>query len=335
MDQFKFDELRFSDLLSKYTGINKVKIDSYLKNNPINNIIEHPAALGLSSIQIKKIEELKELRSLYNNLKTCDAKKYIVNSSSKAGEYFKQYFRDLNDKERFVCAFLDSQNSIIATKVMNVGTVTEAPVYPREIVKEALSHDANTVILSHQHPGGSITPSSADLQVTKLITSALETVNIRVMDHIIVGGDKYTSLAEKGIINEIGPTYNLNEKEVKYMKFNNKEIANDDILGKVINQYKDNFPAIKFITKKTAQVINELNSKNETILSINNIKQVYTETGKRLEVNNTIEIIEEFEILDEVIKDLKFAQLSNNQEMAQNKNIEANSSKIKSLDLEQ
>ena len=122
MGQCIFDIIRFADLLSKYTGISKTKIDNYLRDNPISNIIEHPGVLGATGAQIARIEELKELNNLYRSLKLSSNKEYSLDSSSKAGQYFTAYFGDVRDKERFVCSFLDSRNNIISTKVLNRGT---------------------------------------------------------------------------------------------------------------------------------------------------------------------------------------------------------------------
>jgi len=125
---------------------------------------------------------------------------YIINSSTKAGEYFTNYFMDYKDREKFICSFLDARNRIIVTSVMSDGTVSEAPVYPREIVKRALIYDAKNVILSHNHPGGSTEPSAEDIKITDAISRALLTVAINTIDHIIVAEGKYVSLAERGLI---------------------------------------------------------------------------------------------------------------------------------------
>jgi DNA repair protein RadC len=73
-------------------------------------------------------------------------------------------------------------------------------IYPRLIVESALRHKAAVVILSHNHPGGSAEPSLADIDITKKLAKALEIISVKVMDHIIVAGEKYLSMAEKRII---------------------------------------------------------------------------------------------------------------------------------------
>jgi DNA repair protein RadC len=126
-----------------------------------------------------------------------------LNSSTKAANYFVNFFDGMKEKELFVCAFLNNQNNLIHSKIVSTGTVSEAAVYPREITKLALLYDANSIVLSHNHPGGSLKPSSADIAITQKIIEALGTVNIHVVDHIIVGGAGYFSFAESGLI---GPT---------------------------------------------------------------------------------------------------------------------------------
>jgi len=87
--------------------------------------------------------------------------------------------------------------------LVHEGTINEAPVYPRLIVETALRHQANSIILTHNHPGGSMEPSSADIDTTKKIVAAIEAISIKVMDHIIVAGEKYYSFAEKGLIRKM------------------------------------------------------------------------------------------------------------------------------------
>ncbi|HOM03806.1 MAG TPA: DNA repair protein RadC [Acetivibrio sp.] len=126
--------------------------------------------------------------------------KPVLNSSSKAGEYAVSLFAG-RTYEAFFVICLDAQNRVNYAALVHEGTINEAPVYPRLIVETALRHQANSVILAHNHPGGSLQPSQADIEVTKRITAALEAISIGVVDHIIVAGERYVSFAEKGLIN--------------------------------------------------------------------------------------------------------------------------------------
>ena len=125
--------------------------------------------------------------------------KPVLNSSTKAGEYAMSLFAG-RIYENFFVICLDSQNRVNYSALVHEGTINEAAVYPRLIVETALRHQANSIILAHNHPGGSLEPSSADIDVTKKIVNAIEAISIKVMDHIIVAGEKYYSFAEKGLI---------------------------------------------------------------------------------------------------------------------------------------
>ncbi len=125
-----------------------------------------------------------------------------INSSSKAGEYAVSLFAG-RTYEAFYVICLDSQNRVNYAALVHEGTINEAPVYPRLIVETSLRHQANGVILAHNHPGGSLKPSTADIEVTKKIYIALNAIGINVIDHVIVAGDKYFSFAENGYMNGI------------------------------------------------------------------------------------------------------------------------------------
>lgn len=125
--------------------------------------------------------------------------KPVLSSSTKAGEYAVSLFVG-RPYEVFYVICLDSQNRVNYAVLVHEGTINETPVYPRLIVEAVLRHQANSVILAHNHPGGSMRPSDADLQITKRIKAALEAISVHVVDHIIVAGEKYFSFAEKGLI---------------------------------------------------------------------------------------------------------------------------------------
>lgn len=104
------------------------------------------------------------------------------------------------EHEVFVALFLDNQNRLIACEEMFRGTLTQTSVYPREVVKAALKHNAAAMIFSHNHPSGVAEPSRADELLTTALKLALALVDIRVLDHIIVAGEKTTSFAERGLL---------------------------------------------------------------------------------------------------------------------------------------
>jgi DNA repair protein RadC len=102
------------------------------------------------------------------------------------------------EHEVFACLFLDNRHRLICYQPMFNGTIDAASVYPREVVKAALKHNSAAVVLAHNHPSGVAEPSRADIEITKKLVSALAMVDIRVLDHIIVGDGYQVSLAERG-----------------------------------------------------------------------------------------------------------------------------------------
>ena len=103
------------------------------------------------------------------------------------------------EHEVFACMFLDNQHRVITFKQMFRGTIDGASVYPREVVKEALAHNAAAVIFAHNHPSGVAEPSQADQQITKRLKDALALVDVRVLDHLVVG-QEVVSFAERGLL---------------------------------------------------------------------------------------------------------------------------------------
>ena len=102
--------------------------------------------------------------------------------------------------EVFAVLFLDSQNRLLALEEMFRGTLTQTSVYPREVVLRALHHHAGAVILAHNHPSGSVQPSSADCALTATLKAALALIDVRVLDHIIVGPGAACSMAEEALL---------------------------------------------------------------------------------------------------------------------------------------
>lgn len=114
-------------------------------------------------------------------------------------DYLKAQLRH-EPHEVFGCLFLDTKNRVIAFEVLFHGSIDSASVYPRQLVKRALFHNAAAVILTHNHPSGVSEPSQADKLLTERIQSALALVEVRVLDHFIVGEGEPLSMAEHGLI---------------------------------------------------------------------------------------------------------------------------------------
>ncbi|WP_020561580.1 RadC family protein [Methylosarcina fibrata] len=104
----------------------------------------------------------------------------------------------LLEHEVFYCIYLDNQHKILASEACFQGTVDGASVYPREIVKRALALNASAVILAHNHTSGLAEPSQADRQITEKLKAALALIEVRVLDHFVIGGTESFSFAERG-----------------------------------------------------------------------------------------------------------------------------------------
>jgi DNA repair protein RadC len=102
--------------------------------------------------------------------------------------------------EQFRVLFLDRRNRLIADEVLGEGTINHAPVYPREVVKRALAHEASAIILVHNHPSGDATPSQADIEMTRTLTDICKPFEIVVHDHLVVGRENTASFKTLGLM---------------------------------------------------------------------------------------------------------------------------------------
>jgi len=114
-------------------------------------------------------------------------------------DYLRLHFAG-REYESFVVLYLDAQNCLIDVEELFRGTLTQTSVYPREVVKSALRHNAAAVMLSHNHPSGAVAPSRADEHLTQTLKAALTLVDVRVLDHLIIAGNLSLSFAERGLI---------------------------------------------------------------------------------------------------------------------------------------
>lgn len=105
-----------------------------------------------------------------------------------------------SEREEFWGIFLDNRHRVITKECLFTGTIDGAAVYPREVIKRVLNHNAAAVIFAHNHPSGVANPSDADHAITKKLVDALRQFDVRVLDHIVVGSDEQTSFAEKGLL---------------------------------------------------------------------------------------------------------------------------------------
>lgn len=142
-----------------------------------------------------------EASDVYDAARHIAAQEHIrlgsVASPEEISLYFKSHFLGAK-AEKFSVVWLDTRHRVIAVEDLFFGTINGASVYPREVVRRALEVNAGAVVLGHNHPSGVPEPSSADRQITTRLTEALALVDVRILDHIIVGGDDYVSFAQRG-----------------------------------------------------------------------------------------------------------------------------------------
>jgi DNA repair protein RadC len=154
-------------------------------NKPADNTTENERGI---------LEAVKELGKRY--LREAMLGANFVRSPQAVSDYLTAALRD-EKREIFKVLFLDKGLRIIAEKDLFFGTIDEAAVHPREIVKAALLADASSIVLVHNHPSGKVEPSREDYEITQKIKAACATVSVRVLDHIIIGENQYFSFSER------------------------------------------------------------------------------------------------------------------------------------------
>lgn len=155
------------------------------------------AGKGLGAAKYVQLQAVLEIgrRHLQEALERSDA----LTSPALTRRYLLSQLRDRH-QEQFCCLFMDSQHRVITFEVLFYGTIDAANVYPREVVKRCLHHNAAALILAHNHPSGVSEPSQADRYITDQLVKALALVDVRVLDHFVVGDGEVASFAELGLM---------------------------------------------------------------------------------------------------------------------------------------
>jgi DNA repair protein RadC len=175
------------DLLARFKTLNGV-LDADRKDlQSIKGISEHSALF---------LRFLKDISILY--MEKGIHNRDLLSSPRVVCDYLKVSLKGLADEE-FKMLFLDSRNQLIAVETFKTGTVNRSVVYPRKVVERALYNHAVGVIIAHNHPAGSLEPSQEDQDITRAIKEALKTVDITLLDHIIIGNNDYYSFRNNGI----------------------------------------------------------------------------------------------------------------------------------------
>lgn len=176
------------DLLTRFGSLNGIFAASADEIGAVHG-------MGASKyVQLQAIFEMSR-RALSEQMQNAD----VLGSPQKVRDYLCLRLGGLK-REVFMVIFLDAQNRVIGQEEMFSGTLTQTSVYPREVVKRALHHNAASVIFAHNHPSGVAQQSRADELLTEALKQALALVDIRTLDHIVVAGNTSLSFAEQGLL---------------------------------------------------------------------------------------------------------------------------------------
>jgi DNA repair protein RadC len=161
------------------------------------SLTELSAIPGIGVAKYAQLQAVMEMarRALAEELTVTPA----MQSSRAVGDYLRLTLGP-QSREVFRCLFLDIQNRLIADEEMFQGTIDQAVVYPREVIRKALAHNAASVILAHNHPTGLPEPSEADLVLTATLVNSLALIDVRVLDHIVVAAQTSFSFADHGLL---------------------------------------------------------------------------------------------------------------------------------------
>ena len=176
------------DLLKKFGSLNSIFAASLNELTQVN---------GIGSSKYAQLQAIFEMsrRALNEQMQVKD----VLSSPKQVRDYLCLKLGGLT-REVFMVLFLDAQNRIITSEEMFTGTLTQTSVYPREVVKRALHHNAASVIFAHNHPSGVAEQSHADELLTVALKKALALVDVRVLDHFVVAGNTTLSFVERGLL---------------------------------------------------------------------------------------------------------------------------------------
>ncbi|UAL54819.1 DNA repair protein RadC [Metabacillus dongyingensis] len=175
-------------LLNHFEGLRFLKEASAAELTSISGIGEAKAVQILASL---------ELGRRINRLTYED--RYVIKSPQDGANYVMEEMRFLS-QEHFVCLYLNTKNQVLHKQTVFIGSLNASIVHPREVYKEALKRSAASIICIHNHPSGDPTPSREDIEVTKRLTECGKMLGIELLDHLIIGEQKYVSLKEKGYL---------------------------------------------------------------------------------------------------------------------------------------
>lgn len=169
-------------------GLDNIDDSTLNKLKEIKGVGEVKALTLLAAIELGKRSLTKEEKS-----------KKVIKSSNDAFKYFKNEVEDSN-QEKLLAIFLNTKKQVINSKIIFIGTANQSLVHPRDIFREAINYNAISIIIMHNHPTGEIKPSMEDDIFTTKLVSTGKTIGILVIDHLIIGHNKYYSYSDEGMI---------------------------------------------------------------------------------------------------------------------------------------
>lgn len=152
---------------------------------------------GIGTAKAVQILSALELGRRMNRLTYDD--RFVIRSPQDGANYVMEEMRFLS-QEHFVCLYLNTKNQVLHKQTVFIGSLNASIVHPREVYKEALKRSAASLICIHNHPSGDPSPSREDIEVTKRLSECGKVLGIELLDHLIIGEQKYVSLKEKGYI---------------------------------------------------------------------------------------------------------------------------------------
>ncbi|HPO54689.1 MAG TPA: DNA repair protein RadC [Ignavibacteriaceae bacterium] len=177
------------DLLEEYDNLAMLAGKSLTAITKVNGIGKDKGVTLMAAFEISRRIGLRA-----RNFSDCQ-----ISSPSEVGDIFVPILRD-EEKEKFIVVCLNTANKIIKYSVISVGSLDTSIVHPREVFKNAIENNAKSIILVHNHPSGNTDPSSADISITQKLVEVGKIMQIPVLDHIIVGGNEYSSMLMKKLI---------------------------------------------------------------------------------------------------------------------------------------
>lgn len=164
----------------------------------MNDLLAAPVS-RLSSVDLDQVDDDTLIAAALARLDARVRRSNIIDSPGAAKAYFALHLGHY-DHEVFAVLFLDSQHGVLAMREMFHGTLTQTAVYPREILRMALLLNSAALMVAHVHPSGRPEPSRADELLTAKLKEVLATVDVRLLDHFVVGGGSTVSFAERGLL---------------------------------------------------------------------------------------------------------------------------------------